>query len=149
MIDDAELIKILDRITAGPQIDITAPGGPMIFSKYRTLIYDCDPILFTGFNPIGDRGLGSLMWEDEDRGSVYNLFTLVSPEEFEKFANLEIPYREILDNSKNIWISKRNNFSEIKTFYRINLHELPEDVLPTYDSFLPAKYEEQPEEEGG
>jgi hypothetical protein len=149
MTDDAELIKILDKITTGPQVDITLPGGPTFSIRYQTLHYDCDPILFTGFNLSGDRVLGSLMWDDEDNGSVYNLFTLVSPEEFEKFANLEISYREILDNSKNVWISKRYNFSEIRTFYRIDLHELPEDILPTYDSFLPAKYEEQPEEEGG
>lgn len=111
-----------------------------IHSNYKVLLYDEEPILYVGKNKYGGYVLGSSIDENFRKNIEWHFHTLITPETYRDFINKKITYLEILKNSNDLFVLEKSFDNSQVEIYPINLNEIPEDYLPTPDSFCPDPY---------
>jgi hypothetical protein len=109
----------------------------LISDNYRVLLFDDEPILFSGTNVFGNRILGSSIDEDYEKKIEQYFHIIVDPKTYFDFINKKISYYSILKNSKRIFIVEKSfDKSEINS-YPIDFNSIPKEYLPSEDTFCP------------
>ena len=110
---------------------------PLIVSDFDILLFDDEPILFTGKNEKGDYIIGTSIEDDDDRKIQWYFHTVVDEAVYRKFIDRQITYLNILKNSDRIFIiGKAYDNSFVKIYY-INFADIPSDYLPLENSYCP------------
>jgi len=112
-----------------------------IHSGYKVLLYDEEPILYVGKNKYGSYVLGSSIDENFQENTEWHFHTLITFEAYRDFINKKITYLEILKESNDVFILEKSFDNSQIDIYQIKLSEIPEDYLPTLDSFCPEPYQ--------
>jgi hypothetical protein len=111
-----------------------------IHSDYKVLLYDEEPILYIGKNKYGGYVLGSSIDENFQENTEWHFHSLITSETYREFINKKITYLEILKDSNDVFILEKSFDNSQIDIYQIKLSEIPEDYLPTPDSFCPEPY---------
>ncbi|RXK82737.1 hypothetical protein EST62_10195 [Chlorobaculum sp. 24CR] len=109
-----------------------------IVNNYSVLHFDDFPILYIGTNKYGNKIIGSHLEEDDDTKMILTLHTILTNKEFHQFLNGKISYLEILKNSTSISIVEKDYKFKILKAYDIDFDSLPNEYLPTSESYCPA-----------
>ncbi|MFC1534400.1 hypothetical protein ACFL7M_13650 [Thermodesulfobacteriota bacterium] len=115
---------------------------PLITEGFRALLYDDEPVLYSGKNKYGSYILGSSIDEDYDNNLEWFFHVLIDFDAYVQFLKQKISYFEILKNSNDIYIIEKalNPNTSSVNIYMIKFSEIDEDYLPTEDSFCPDPY---------
>lgn len=108
-----------------------------ISSNYRVFHYDDVPILYVGSNSLNTKILGSFIKEDEDRDSFYFFHVLISNKQYTSFVNRKKTYREILNDSKAIFVLEKDINNNLLNAYCIPHSEIPSEYLPLENTLCP------------
>lgn len=114
-----------------------------IADRYKILLADDVPVLFTGFNIFGNRIIGSFL--DDDDEQVQFLHCLISEADFLEFKAQRTTLHDLY--STNPLFLRLENGSTI-TFRNADWSEVPIDARPAADSFCPY-YSTEPSFEYG
>ena len=112
---------------------------PIITGNYQVLHFDDEPILFTGTNIYGNRIIGSLLDEDDEAGVSRYFYVIVDSRLYTDFRKCKVSYLQILKNSKPIYVIERSFDAKKTDIYFLSFDEVPEDYLPTEESFCPVQ----------
>lgn len=107
-----------------------------IINKYEVLLYDDEPILFTGRNNLNNIILGSSVDEDYSSKIEQFFYTIISEDIFLKFINKELSYLDIL-KTNNIFLIVKSFDGVLFDVYPLNIEDIPKNYLPLEDSFYP------------
>lgn len=108
-----------------------------IVDNYKVLHFDEFPILYIGTNKFNNKIIGSHLEEDDDCQAIYTLQTILTNKEYHQFVNCKISYLDLLRNSNSISIVKKDFSFKIQKSYDIKFSDIPEDYLPTSESYCP------------
>lgn len=107
---------------------------------YTILEYDGYDILYFGYNDENDLIIGS--FSDIDReNDIYTeryINIIITENELRSYFNKEISYRELINQSKDVYVVDRDGNKIIQT-YLVPSSLIPEEVLPSYDTFYEEK----------
>ena len=108
-----------------------------IKSGYIELLSTDEPILYFGINSLHNHVIGSLLDADDEAELEQHLHSLISPNIYLSYILGERTYRDVLSEAEQIFLLESTyNLSEIRVFL-INYSSIPEDYLPTDDSYCP------------
>ncbi|MBF0521058.1 MAG: hypothetical protein HQK92_15215 [Nitrospirae bacterium] len=111
---------------------------PFITANYTDILYDEEPILFSGTNKDGNRILGSLVDEADTLGFFRFFHVFISEKTYIDFLNGMISYLEILKNEESkIFVVDRNYDTTIRDIFLIGFNEIPSGYVPLENSFCP------------
>lgn len=110
---------------------------PVITDNYKILHYDEHPILFTGTNKYGNKLLGSFSYEDDETDFFRYFVVLLDDKQFSDFYSRKISYRDLILESKDIFIIDKDINDKIVNRFLIALEAIPADYLPLESSFIP------------
>ena len=110
---------------------------PLIISNYMDLLEDELPILYTGTNKFSNRIIGSLINENRAGKFTRYLHSIVDTELYYKFIKGEVSYLNVLKTVKDIYFIDEA-FSGEKFVFSAKFSEIPQNHLPTEDSFCPT-----------
>jgi len=103
------------------------------------LLTDEVPILFTGLNGNNDRVLGSFHKElPANRGERF-IHTIVKSETFRKYRLRLLSYRQIIDDSREVFLVDRIHGTQERQIKPARISDLPAALLPGPNSFCPAE----------
>ena len=111
---------------------------PIITANYKELLYDEDPILFLGTNKYGNKIIGSLIEEDEQTYDKYYFHLLVDNTTYFEYIERKKTYREIILNSEDLYVVKRDITNNIKEIYFHKKNDIPLDYLPYENTLCPV-----------
>ncbi|MBF0345636.1 MAG: hypothetical protein HQL06_15590 [Nitrospirae bacterium] len=111
----------------------------LIENNYQTLLYDDEPILYTGTNKYGNRILGSSVEEDYESKIERYFHTIIDSKTYNDFLRKEISYLSIMQKGKSIFVIDKSFDSNTIQIYLINIDEIPVDYLPSVDSYCPEQ----------
>lgn len=107
-----------------------------ICEEFVVLHHDVQPILFSGRNHYQNRILGSLLFDDDENETTYYLYSIVSEEDYSRLITLRASYRSVLDNSGFTYVVQKDFDGRSEKAFAVRLDSLPENILPTSESFL-------------
>lgn len=110
---------------------------PVITDNYEVLHYDEYPILFTGTNKYGNKLLGSFSYEDDENNLFRYFVIILGDRQFSDFYSRKISYRDLILESKEIFIVDKDINDKIIDRFLIPLNSIPADYLPLESSFIP------------
>ncbi len=106
----------------------------IIKRDYQDLLFYDFPILFTGFNSLNDRIVGSFV--ENENGIESYLHSVVSAKIFSDFINQKINYPQLLERSQLLFLLHWTD-EDIPAVYWLNYNEIPDDYLPDAQAFCP------------
>lgn len=111
---------------------------PLITDNYMNILFDEEPILFSGTNKYGNLILGSFVDED-DSALFYRFFhTIIDEKTYIAFLNKKITYLEILKKEDlSIYVVDKSYENTILNIYPIEISEIPSEYIPLENSFCP------------
>jgi hypothetical protein len=110
---------------------------PVITDNYEVLHFDEYPILFIGTNNYGNKIIGSLLCEDEDTDTFRYLQIQVTDKLFKDFLGKKTSYKNIILQSKAIFIVDKDINDRVLSTYYLPFSEIPNDYLPLPTAFCP------------
>jgi len=110
---------------------------PIITDNFEVIHFDEIPYLYYGTNKYGTKIIGSLIEEDENTYNLRYVHTLVDSESFHTFINGETPYRNIIEQGKDVFIIDKNINENPIAIYAITPDQIPADFLPVNDYYCP------------
>lgn len=110
---------------------------PVITDNYEILHYDEYPILFTGTNKYGNKLLGSFSYEDDENNLFRYFVIILDDKQFSDFYSQKKSYRDLILDSKEIFIVDKDINDKIVDRFLIPLDSIPADYLPLESSFIP------------
>ncbi|KFF03878.1 hypothetical protein [Chryseobacterium luteum] len=113
---------------------------PVITSNYTVLHFDEYPILFTGTNKFGNKIIGSFCDEDDDKNSLIYFIVIVSEKDYGYFYKKKLSYRDLILNTKEIFVLEKTFNNTIINSYLLPTSEIPTDYIPLENSFIPEKF---------
>jgi hypothetical protein len=125
------------------EVMIKSPEGtaltelPLISDNYQVLLFDDEPILFSGTNKFGNIILGSSIDEDYEKKIERYFHVIIEPKTYLDFINKKISYYSILKNSKNIFIVATSFDKSDTGSTPISFNDIPKEYLPSEDTFCP------------
>ncbi len=122
----------------------TSSELPVITDNYKVLHFDEYPILFSGTNKFGNKIIGSLIDEDDDNNLLYYFSIIVNDKDFNSFYNKKKSYRNLIVDSKEIFIVVKTFNDEIVKTHLIPISSIPNHYLPRETSFIPDKHTIKP-----
>ena len=113
-----------------------------IVTAREDLIYDDYPVLFTGLNMHGSRIVGSYIANDLDSEDeiVYYLHIVVSHNSFQYFVNRVWSYRDLIEETEEVYINAVNYDEGTEVFYTLATSDFAKDYLPTNKSLYPESH---------
>lgn len=108
----------------------------------RILLFDEVPVLFTGKNFTNSFLIGSNLEIDYNKGIERYLHSVVTPEDFRLFQSGHISYLEVLHRTEQIFVIDRYAKSGKEKIAVISFSQIPQDLLPSTDSFFPRELHE-------
>lgn len=111
---------------------------PVIVSNYKELLFDDEPILFSGTNKLGNCVIGSLVDEDYENNFHRYFHVIVDTSTYYSFINQKISYRDILNQAGSIYVIDKFYNDSIKDVFILNFNEIPVDYLPLENTFCPV-----------
>ncbi|KPK87876.1 hypothetical protein AMJ80_11660 [bacterium SM23_31] len=112
---------------------------PIIVDGYNDLLFDDEPILYTGFNKDGNIIIGSSVDEDYEKKIERHFHSQVSKEIYFNFLKQEISYRRLLEEVQSFFVIDSSFDGKTTTIYLVNIKDIPEDYLPTYEAYCPEE----------
>lgn len=128
------MFKIEDRFLFTSDDDLL-----LIDDEYEDIHFDEVPILFTGLNRYDSRILGSSVGEDRKLQVERYLHVLTAPEDYIRFVQGTISYREIVLNSKVVFVIDESYDRTKRTIYAIRPTQIPSEYVPLPTSFYPRR----------
>lgn len=114
-------------------------GLHIIVDNFHSLINDGDnDIIYTGTNIYGNRILGSIVFEDDERNFLRYFHTIVTDKDYNLFFNRKISLRAILEASENFFIIDKDYNGNVIDYNLISFSDIPNDFLPLESSFCPS-----------
>lgn len=111
---------------------------PVIVSNYSTILFDEEPILFSGTNKYGNIILGSFVDEDDSAGFHRFFHALIDDATYSNFVHKKISYLEILKNEKTpIYVVDKKYDNSIINIFLIDFTEIPQQYIPLENSYCP------------
>lgn len=110
---------------------------PIIVENFKVIHFDEFPILYYGTNSYGTKIIGSLLEENDATNILRYIHILVSISDFYNFTNQQISYRELLENSNDVFILDKNINEEPILTYSLDIKDIPEDYLPINNYYCP------------
>ncbi|MBF0591334.1 MAG: hypothetical protein HQL02_04525 [Nitrospirae bacterium] len=110
---------------------------PLIEHNYQTLLFDNEPILYTGTNKHGNRILGSSVDECYKKKVERYFHTIIDPKTYNDFLRRKITYLSIMQKAKDIFVIDQSFDGDTIQTYIINIDDIPKDYLPSEKSFCP------------
>lgn len=110
---------------------------PLIANNFLVLYFDEIPMLYTGTNEYGDRVVGSLMCEDEDRDIFRYIHLIIRNKEYVDFINKKITYRQLIENQKHVFLIDKDFLGKIENTYYAPIENIPTEFLPHKDWLCP------------
>jgi len=111
-----------------------------IIKDYEELdSYDGYPLIYLGKNQLDNYLIGSLVEIDYELRLTRYMQVPISDEQYIKYKNREITYRQILQNTDSIFIFDITDHGE--SIYEIEGKQLPEEYLPSENSYIPEQEE--------
>ena len=110
---------------------------PIIISDYTVLLDDDnESILFSGKNKYLKTVLCSLVENDYETKICRYFHIVIKEEEYEDFINGKITYLEICKRHDMYIIDENfNKDDDIAQMYKVTYKDIPEDYLPTNESY--------------
>jgi hypothetical protein len=103
---------------------------PLITENKIIFHYDQRPILFAGTNELGNKIVGSLIFEDNDKGIYRHLHNIVTDKMYFDFISRKITYLELIKNcQENYIVDIDANKNPINT-YLVPFSVIPHKSLP-------------------
>lgn len=94
-------------------------------------------LIFTGTNQYSNRLLCCIMFEDDEEGYIRYIHVLVSEEQYSRFINKKITFRNILDTNKSLFLVDVDySMNEIDNNL-VTIDEIPESYKPLENSYCP------------
>jgi hypothetical protein len=111
----------------------------VIHDGYLVLHFDQEPILFTGFNNLGNRVLASSV--EVNLKKRYELFfhSLIEESSYANFIHRRITYKDILSQKAQVIFLIKKYFSGESETFLINHSDIPREYVPLDSSFCPAQ----------
>jgi hypothetical protein len=110
---------------------------PLISDNYQVLLFDDEPILFSGTNKFGNIILGSSIDEDYGKRIEQYFHVIIEAKTYLDFINKKISYYSILKNSKYVFLVEKSfDKSEIRSCL-MDFKDIPKEYLPSEDTFCP------------
>jgi hypothetical protein len=110
---------------------------PIITDNYEVLHFDEYPILFIGTNNYGNKIIGSLLFEDDETDTFRYLQIQVTDKFFRDFLGKKTSYKDIISQSKAIFIVDKDINNKVLSTYHLSFSEIPNDYLPLPSAFCP------------
>ena len=124
------MFKIDDKYkTATKRFEITN-------SSYVLLYADKEPFLFGGKNNDGEFIMASIMEEDDDF-TLRFMYLITTEKEYGDLIDRKITYRQVVENAQAVFILDTDVNKVNAISWEVPLPEIPEDCLPTKDTYLP------------
>ena len=109
-----------------------------IVSNLTVLFNDGDnDVMYTGTNKYGNRILGIIMFEDDEKGYLRYIHTLITDKQYSDFLSKKITLRGILENNESFFIVDKNYVNEETSSNLVYLSDIPEQFLPLDNSYCP------------
>lgn len=115
----------------------TESNLPIITDNFEVIHFDEIPYLYFGTNEYGTKIIGSFIEDDEYTDNLRYVHILVSNESFYTFINREKPYRNIIEEGKDVFIIDKNINEKPIAIYNITPNEIPSNFLPVNDYYCP------------
>ena len=110
---------------------------PIISDNYTVLYFDEFPMLFTGTNLDGDRIVGSLICEDEEKDIFRFLHLRVNNRDYLEFIRRRISYRQLIERQQKVFILDKDESDNIVNTYWVSTSIIPTSFLPHSDLMCP------------
>ena len=107
-----------------------------IVSDYEDLMYYDGPIVFSGKNSYGTIIVGCIIENDYKGGYDANFIMFVSKVDYDALIIGHWTMRDLIESNDTVHISKFFWESEQSEIYKILVSSIPEDYMPTKDSYL-------------
>lgn len=111
---------------------------PIITGNYHVVLFDEVPILFTGTNDYGGHIVGSSIDEDYEQEKEWYFHIVVTKEEFLNYTQGRVTYRDLLEQSDNIYVIEKDTAIGKQIVYELGLSDIPEDYRPLDSSYYPS-----------
>lgn len=108
-----------------------------ISSNYHIFHFDDVPILYVGTNSSNHKILGSFIKEDYDKDTFYFFHVMITAKQFNSFIHGKKTYREILSESKTIFILEKDINDKLLSAYCLPFSLIPDDYLPLENTYCP------------
>ena len=115
---------------------ITTSDIPEIVDNFEVLHFDDYPILYIGTNNYKNKIIGSLICEDDEDTFRY-IHIIVDDKTFWRFLNRKISYREVIQNSKSLYLLDKDINGKGKRTYNAECDDIPADYLPLPTAYCP------------
>jgi hypothetical protein len=109
-----------------------------VVSNLTVLFNDGDnDVMYTGTNKYGNRILGIIMFEDDEKGYLRYIHTLITDQQYSDFLSKKITLRGILENNESFFIVDKNYLNEETSSNLVYYSDIPEQFLPLKNSYCP------------
>lgn len=112
---------------------------PIIKSEYRVLLFDQEPILYSGKNRYGTMLVGSSVDEDYTT-RIHRQFRIpVSKADFVRFVHQEVAYYDLLKSAGSVYLIESDFGGTQAQTFLLPFGQIPEDYLPEEDALCPVQ----------
>lgn len=110
---------------------------PIITQGWQEILHYDGPVLFTGYNALKSRVIGSLVEYEADTKEQKYVHAIIDRGTYVSYLRGEISYFHVLKNAWDLFGLVWARQSESPTVYQIEFEDIPSEYRPDEDSFCP------------